>query len=196
MKEFLGFNKDDIVTLSDIQTQTDFSEMSADFRIIETRIYREPNNFFVYTGYVINYQPPEEDPIKMLILIRQVGDASDVMVYFLDNDGAASDFESLFTEDKQDLVNRFDVTMHLKDKESDVTWDKKNDQSTFGVITGSSETGPDQKTLAEYITNDDTEGNSHAFVEWTGSVEKGWIEIWYGCEARKEDIEFFHTKNS
>jgi len=193
MKEFLGFSKGDIITLSDIQTQKDFNEMTVDFKIIETRIYREPKNFFVYTGYIFNYQSPDNDePIKMMILIRQVGDDSDVMVYFLDNEGSASDFIPLFTEDKKDLINRFEVTIHA-DKDIDVTWDKKNDESTFGVLTQSSETGSDHKTLAEYFTNDDAAGNPHAFVEWTGDIDKGWLEIWYGCEARKEDIEFFHT---
>jgi len=195
VNDFKGFNKGDIITLKDIQTQKDFGELSVDFPIIETRSYREPNNFFLYTGYVFEYLLPDsEDPIKMMLLIREVGDESDVMVYYLDGEGNATEYESLFIESGEDLENRFEVTMHLEKGDSDVTWDKKNDESTFGVITESSETGKDHKTLAEYYTEDDTDNNPHALVEWSGDTKKGWIEIWYGCEARKEDIELYHVK--
>ena len=49
----------------------------------------------------------------------------------------------------------------------------------------------DYKTLAEYFTNDDTRGNPHCFVEWTGDAETGYMEIWYGCEIENTDIEVF-----
>lgn len=36
VKEFLGFNVKDIVTLSDLQTQAEFDRMSVDFQFLLT----------------------------------------------------------------------------------------------------------------------------------------------------------------
>ncbi len=100
-----------------------------------------------------------------------------------------------FVPTTEDLVERFEVAMDFDDADSvDVTWDKKDAGSTFGVETTSTEAKRDAKTLAEYFTNDETHGNPYCFIEWTGDSENGWIEIWYGCEIKPEDLEFFRTK--
>ena len=86
--------------------------------------------------------------------------------------------------------------MTFKDRTADVIWDKKEAGTFFGVQTHSSDSGSDHKTTAEYITDDDNDGNPYAFLEWTGDHKKGYVEIWYGCEIRPEDVELFHTKEA
>lgn len=230
--DFKGFGKGDIATLSDIQTQKEFNELSSDFRVIEVRVYREPNNFFTYTGYICEYQGKgeEDEPQQIMILLREMGDDYDLLVYYKDQEGDITEYPFLITEEEveeesdkeeektveeelfddnddnedeeeeddsttEDLVERFEVTLNFDDAEpSDVTWDKKEAGSTFGVESHSTESGSDTKTLAEYFTNDETHGNPHCFIEWTGDKKKGWIELWYGCEIRPEDLEMFRTK--
>lgn len=239
MKEvtnFKGFGKGDIATLSDIQTQKEFNELSSDFRIIEIRTYREPGGFFTYTGYICEYQGKdnEDEPQQIMILLREMGDDYDLFVYYMDQEGDIAEYQDMITEkeveeessdeegeedtveimvDKEfededdtaeedeeddstteDLMERFEVTLDFGDDgTSDVTWDKKDAGSTFGVESHSTESGSDTKTLAEYFTNDETHGNPHCLIEWTGDKKKGWIEIWYGCEIRPEDLEIFRT---
>lgn len=91
-----------------------------------------------------------------------------------------------------DLVASFDATLHFEDAKLEATFDKKDLGSLFGVEYKSTEDKKgDMKTIAEYYTEDDTRGNPHAFLEWTGDEEKGWIEVWYGCEITKADIEVY-----
>jgi len=232
--DFKGFGKGDIATLSDIQTQKEYKALNADFKIIEVRTYREPNDFFNYTGYICEYKADkdsEDEPQQIMILLREMGDDYDLLVFYMDQDGDVTEYDWLIEEKEEegdesgdeeddgefddeifddddeendeeddeadeDLVERFEVTMHFDGEDEDdrdVTWDKKDAGSTFGVQTHSTESGDDEKTLAEYFTNDNPE-NPHAFIEWTGDSEKGWIEIWYGCEIRPEDIEMFPYK--
>lgn len=236
---FKGFSKGDIATLGDIQTQKEFGDLTADFRIIEVRTYREPGGFFHYTGYICEYQGKgeEDEPQQIMILLREMGEMYDLFVYYMDQDGDVTEYSFLIeekaiekedeeedseeeepvveilhgfsdesdTEEEEDeeesnttedLVERFEVTLHFDedDSDSDVTWDKKDAGSTFGVETTSTETERDTKTLAEYFTNDETHDNPYCFIEWTGDSKKGWIEIWYGCEIKPEDLEMFRTK--
>jgi hypothetical protein len=232
VSNFKNFRKGDIATLSDIQTQKEFGELTADFKIIEIRTYREPGGFFHYTGYVCEYQGKgeEDESQQIMILLREMGEMYDLFVYYMDQEGdvteypflieekavedekdsgekpvedEVSDFDDNDDEDEEededsgtteDLVERFEVTLNFDEGESDVTWDKKEAGSTFGVETTSTETESDTKTLAEYFTNDETHGNPYCFIEWTGDSKKGWIEIWYGCEIQPEDLEMFRTK--
>lgn len=194
INNFIGFEEGDIVTLSDLQTQRDFGSLSADFRIKQVRTYREPNNFFCYTAYICEYpKKDEEDEMSIILLVRQMDKDFDLMCFYLDSEGDSSEFEALFTEDGEDLENRFDSCLSLDEGEVDVTWDKKNSESTFGVEVKSGDK-TDQKTIAEYYTADEAGGNNHAFIEWTGDKENGYLEIWYGCEIRTEDVEIYHTK--
>lgn len=249
VSNFKGFGKGDIATLSDIQTQKEFGDLTADFKIIEVRTYREPGDFFLYTGYICEYQGKNEDdePQQIMILLRQMGEDYDLLVYYMDQDGDVKEYGHLITESQlededdedegdeeedtviigesvilvdegfdteedaegdpeeddgeeeeptttEDLVERFEVTLNFDDADpSDVTWDKKDAGSTFGVETTSTSAEKDEKTLAEYFTNDETHGNPHCLIEWTGDSENGWIEIWYGCEITPEDLEMFRT---
>jgi hypothetical protein len=195
VNDFLGYGTGDIITLSDIQTQKEFNKMEVDFKIIETREYKHPENVFVYTAYIATYQSsPDEEEQQIMLLIRQVGDDFDLHVYFMDNDGPSESFEDLFVEDEDDLVDRFEVDISFDDESVEVTWDRQGN-TNFGIECSSSESEEENvKTIAEYFTNDDTHGNPHCLVEWTGDKEGGYIEIWYGCEIRESDIEMFHTK--
>ena len=190
----LGFGVGDILTLSDIQTQKEFNELSMDFRIKEVRTYKEPNDIFTYTGYVLDYDPRDgEDPIPLMLIIRQMCDDFDLMLYYLDQEGSMEDFkEHILKSDEQDFKDNFEVTVTFKDKTSDITWDKKAAGTFFGIET-TSNSNSDHKTIAEYITSDDNDGNPFAFIEWTGDHKKGFVEIWYGCQIRLEDAELFHT---
>lgn len=195
--DFTGFGVDDIITLSDLQTQEEYNKTSVDFRIREVRVYKEPQGVFTYTAYLAEYKPNKDKVDQIMLLVMQVGSEFELRVYFLDNDGASDDFAPVFAEDKDDLIDRFDVTLNIGDEEYPVTWDKQG-SSAFGVETTSTESNsdePDCKTLAEYFTNDETKGNPHCFIEWTGDKEGGYIEIWYGCEIRNEDVEIYSTNS-
>jgi len=236
---FKGYRRGDVITLSDIQTQKEFGEMSVDFIIKNIRTYREPNGFLTYTAYICEYQGKDDDePNQIMIMVREVNDNYDLMFYFLEADGDVTQFPMLFTKEvveedndvnetdtnetltddafsydedydgdddnneteededdgfTEDLVDRFEVEIDYCEEKSDVTWDKKSSGSTFGIEYNSTEDGKDIKTIAEYFTNDETHGNPHAFLEWTGDSEAGYVEIWYGCEIRPEDVEMFHS---
>lgn len=193
--DFTGFGVGDIITLSDLQTQNEFDELSVDFVVKETRVYTEPNGLFTYHAYLVD-SPCEDEEQTLMLLVRESGDAFDILVFYRDQDGDACGYEGLFEDDGQDLLERFEVDLHLpEDKESHVVWDKKQAGSTFGtetdVVDGDGNPSHDIKTLAEYFTDDDTGGNPHCFIEWTGEADAGWIEVWYGAEIRPEDIEIF-----
>ncbi len=224
---FKGFGKGDIITLSDIQTQKEFEELTADFKVTEVRTYREPGDFFHYTGYICVYQGKSDDdePQQVMVLLREMKEMYDLFVYYMDQDGDIKEYDWLIEEkaveeDKEDgeesdedtvvvieeteeeeedsgttedLVERFEVTQHFDEGDIEVTWDKTEAGSTFGVETTSTEAERDTKTFAEYFTND-VQDNPYCFIEWTGDSKNGWIEIWYGCEIKPEDLEMFRTK--
>lgn len=195
--DFIGFGVGDIITLSDIQTQEEYNKTSVDFRIKEVRVYQKPMDAFTYTGYLAEYKPDKDEEHQIMLFVMQVGEDFELRVYFLDNDGPSEDFGPILSEDVEDLIDRFDVTLHIDDKDYPVTWDRQG-SSAFGVevtSTESDEEEPDCKTLAEYFTNDETKGNPHCFIEWTGEKEGGYIEIWYGCEVRDEDVEIYSTNS-
>ena len=197
ISEFLGYTVGDIITLSDFQTQKEYGKMSVDFTIIETRKYSHPEDVYTYTGYIASYQAtPDDEEQRIMLLIRKVGTKFDLQVYYLDNDGPSENFGDIFVEEEDDLEERFNSDLFFDDLEKplEVTWDRQG-PTNFGIEVISSESEePDCKTIAEYFTNDDTRGNPNCFIEWTGDKIHGYIEIWYGCDIRIEDLEIFHTK--
>ena len=72
VEDFLNFNVDDIITLSDIQTQIAYNMPSVDFKITEVRVYKEPQDAFIYTAYIAIYKPKKgsEKEIMLLILLK------------------------------------------------------------------------------------------------------------------------------
>lgn len=198
ISEFLGYGVGDIITLSDLQTQKEFKKMSVDFTIIETREYAHPEGVFTYTGYIASYQATSDDEEQqIMLLIRKIGTSYDLQVYYMDNDGPSENFEGMFVEGIDDLEERFESKLFFDDLEEplEVTWDRQG-PTNFGIEVTSSESEveePDCKTIAEYFTSDDIRGNPNCFIEWTGDKVGGYIEVWYGCDIRVEDLEMFHV---
>ena len=181
----------DIVTLSDIQTQKQYKETSVDFKIIEKRVYQEPNDLFTFISYLVE----DPDELKLMLMIRQVEDEEDLRLYYLDQEEIAAEYvEAIITENGEDLEETFEANIILDDdSEKEVTWYKQ--RIIFGIETEirSSDHTNDIKTIADYYTKDHEE-NPHCFVEWTGD-EEGWIEVWYGCDIRIDDVEFFNVES-
>ncbi|MDD5649803.1 MAG: hypothetical protein PHF86_05185 [Candidatus Nanoarchaeia archaeon] len=193
IKEYLGFGKNDIVTLSDLQTQTEFNMLSVDFIITEVRTYKEPSSYFTYTCYFASYKPSVGDEQTIMLMVRQIGANFDLRVFYMDSSGPSEDFVPLFDALKDDLIDRFNATLHFGEDDVEVTWDRQGD-SKFGIETKSTQSGEsDPKTIAEYFTADDSRGNPHCFIEWTGNKLGGFIEVWYGCEVRVDDVELLHN---
>lgn len=200
----LGIN--DIITLKDLQTQKEYNALSADFRIREIRNYNDPNGRFNYIGLICDYENKTDgDEQSIMVMVRNFPTLHnwDLFVYYLDNDGDVNDMIDFVTEDGEDLVSTFEVDLHFDDATLPVKWDKKQTGTTFGVesFTFASDddieygVDPDCKTTAEYFTDDETRGNPHCFVEWTGDDRTGWVEIWYGCEITEHDIEVYNLNN-
>lgn len=195
VNDFIGYQEGDVITLSDIQTQQEYGESEVDFIITSTRVYQEPEKAFVYTGYIASYKQNTPDEKQIMLLIRQIEDNFDLRVFFLDSDGPSEDFEPLFNDlEEEDLLERIEATLFFDDGDLSVTWDRQG-QTNFGIeaIYSDSEE-PMLKSIAEYFTNDETHGNPHCFIEWTGDREGGYVEVWYGCDIREDDVEIFQRK--
>lgn len=199
IEELLGYGIGDIITLSDIQTQKEFKLMAVDFKIVETREYRHPEAMYTYTGYIASYQAtPEDEEQQIMLLVRLIGDDFDLRVYYMDNDGQSESFETLFVDDDDDLEERFNSALNFDDLDDPlpVTWDRQG-PTNFGIECDTSESSETNiKTIGEYYTNDDTRGNPHCLIEWSGDKVGGYIEIWYGCEITVNDIEMYHTNTN
>jgi len=194
IQSLLNHNVGDIMTLSDLQTQAEFDELSVDFKIDETRIYKEPSDMFTYYAYVAS-APKDTNDRKYMLLIRTVDDEADLMLFYLDQDGDVTDFaEHVLSEDQANFIKEF--TVELDDK--DVTWVRKK-PTTFGVETVISEDDEgidNQCTIAEYGASEDTKdstNNKHAFLEWCGDEENGFIEMWYGCEIQLHEVKIYEV---
>jgi len=185
IKDLLNHKKGDILSLSSLMVMEDHSKEEVDIIITEVRTYHEPNDAFNYTAYI--GETEEEDPTKYMLLVRQIDDEYDLMLYYLDTDGDISESrEILITEDGEDFVDRFELGItDAQDKQHDVTWDKQH--SFFGV---EHDNGNDSgiKTLGLFFTNDECGGTPHAFIEWTGNTEAGYIELWIGCEIKTHEV--------
>jgi hypothetical protein len=193
---FLGHNVGDVVTLTDLQTQAEFNQSSVDFKIVETREYK--NDAFHITCYLIS--GPNE--VQYMVMVKKVGEAYDVFVYYLDTDGGLHEdldgktpcpFYALLSPDLKDLTARIEVTVNFKDgTSSDVNWDKQN--TTFPVNYTDSQGLFGLAKIADYATNSDNHGNNRCFVVWIGDHRTGMIEMWYGCLIKEFEIEIYSVK--
>jgi len=190
IQELLGHKVGDIMTLSDLQTQAEFDDTSVDFKIDETRLYTVCG-MFTYHAYIAS-APTDTNDRKYMLLIRTVDDDADLMLFYLDQEGDIVDFaEHILTEDKEDFLKEFTVELDGED----ITWVRKK-PTTFGVKTTTSAEGDDQRTLAEYGVSDDTQdatNNKHAFLEWCGDEENGFVEMWYGCEIQPHEVQIYEV---
>ena len=207
INDFSQMSVGDIITLSDLQTQKEYDALSADFKVKEVRFYDEPNGLFNHIAVICNYENKDKgaegQDQSIMVLARNFKTVNefDIFVYYLDMEGEISGAaEHILNEDGQDLKNRIEVTVYFDDGEVDVTWDKKSLGTVFGVETSIFQTEhreeviQDNKTIVEYVTNDDMHGNQNAFIEWTGDSVDGWFELWYGCQITPNDVELYDIK--
>lgn len=178
----------DIVSLSDFQTCAEFKSTSVDFRIRGIRSYEDPENRFSLTAYEL--EGPNEDTPFMLV-VKQVDDLHDVFVYYLDISGeldgdSNNPYYALLTEDRQNLLDRIEVTVHYDDGEQDITWDIQD--QTHGVRFSDSDENEGSCTLAEYFTEDDNRNNNFCLVDWKGDEDDGEIDMWYGCNIKDTEV--------
>lgn len=192
LEDFIDLKKGDIVSLSTTQLISDFNELSVDFEIKDVRTYLEPNGALNYTGYLIH---SHLDPDLMyMLMVRKVGNDFDMILYYLDTEGDVTEAgQVVLTEDGQNFLDRFE--MSLTDTEGnpqEVTWDQKGSGTFFGVEYSDSEDNG-QKTISEFFTNDECGNNPHAFLEWSGDAEQGWVEMWMGHVVNPSEVKIYNT---
>ena len=186
IKDLIGHNVNDIMTLSDLQTIAQYDAVDGvDFTIEEVRIYHEPSDLFTYTGYIGT--TPDDDH-KYMLLIRQVDDVADLLLFYLDQEGDASDYyDAVIKEEGDDFEQNFEIEID----DEDVKWIKKS--ATFGVeIEVNGEEGQ-PLTLGEFGTNSEI-NNPIAFLEWSGTDDDEYLEIWYGCSVKENEVEILSIK--
>jgi len=198
----------DIVTLSDLQTQIEFNSLKVDFVIDAVRHYNEPSGVFKFTGYVVHADGKPDEPPYM-ILIKEVGNAHDVFVYYLDSNHefyVAKDGQPpcevmnfVLNDTRDNFRSRIECDVAYKEGSTHVVWDLQG--TTFGVKYKESEgvyTGDFSDsivTLGEFFTNSDNKGNSYCLMDWSGDIDPGFLEIWYGCVIKNHEIEIFSVRN-
>jgi len=148
IKNLLNYNVNDIITLSDLQTQKEFGKLDVDFSIKEVRKYVHPEGIFDYTGYIANYQVDEKtEEQKILLLIRRIENDYDIRVYYLDNDGPSENFIPVFSEEYDATVTTdsgsYSVPVEVEDGEvTQVHWPNGGDMTVSGAeISGGEATG-------------------------------------------------------
>jgi hypothetical protein len=192
LRDFLGFNVNDLVTLSDLQTQTEYNMMTVDFAIKEVRSYVEPNGVFAYYGYMI--EAPNANRDHYLVLIKNIKDLFEIYIFFKDS-GASGPLDSqspllaLFNEN--DFVGRFEAQITDSSGPHLVGWDRQI--ASFGIQFESTAESSGICSLGEYYTADQNGGNNYCLLDWKGNTTKGYVETWYGCQIQKTEIEM-HRK--
>ena len=189
--DFLGYRVGDILTLSDLQTQEEFGKLEVDYTIREIRTYKEPNGVFTYIGYSIVTSNNQ----TLLVLIKTMGEAFEVYIFFQDTAApvsAGSPLLCLLTEDQKDLVLRMEADIPNEGSEGThhVTWDRQT--VTHGVEYGDTGDIEGICSLGEYFTNDENGGNNFCLIDWKGDAAKGFIEVWYGCMIKNHEIKIVH----
>jgi len=185
IKELLGHEKGDIITISDLQTIATYEKTEGlDLEIKKVRKYSEAD-LFTYTGYVAS----DESGQKFMLMIRQVDDEFDLILFYLDQEGDAEDYyDAVINENGDDFEETFEVEIEGED----VEWIRKS-SSIFGVEIEINGTKGKPLTIAEYGTNNDT-NNPFAFLEWSSTDEDEWLEIWYGCQIKEHEISILSVK--
>lgn len=192
--DFTGFKTGGIVSLSTAQIIEDFNAISVDFEIKDVRTYYEPNGSLNYTGYLLHSHLDAD--LMYMLMVRRVGNDFDMILYYLDIEGDVSEAaEIVLNESGDNFLERFNVALIDADgNPQEVTWDQKGAGTFFGVEYSDSESEKDAtKTISEYFTNDECGGNPHAFLEWSGDAEHGWIEMWMGHEVNPSDVKLYNT---
>jgi len=191
VNELLDSEVGELITLSSIQMLEDYKEMEVDFIIEDIRRYKEPNDSFSYMGYVLQCSRNEE--LKYMLLIRQVGDVSDQILFYLQFEGTVREARSIvITEDGEDLKSRFSTSlMDAAENELEIVWDRIGNGSFHGVSVRTV-TESFEKTIAGYFTDDVCGDNPHGMLEWAGDLEDGWCEFWTGHEISFQEVKVYN----
>ena len=185
--ELMSFKVGSIVTLSDLQTQAEFNKPKMDFKVKEVRNYDESNGIFNLVCYVLD--GPNDTPY--LLMVKKVGEAHDLLVYYLDTQGDAQDMGPVLSPDLKELAEKIQVTVSFKDGSVDVDWDRQNRSVKVDYKDSTGLTGT--AVIADYATNADTRGNNRCWVSWIGDAKNGFIEMWYGALIKEYEVELFHV---
>lgn len=189
----------DIVSLSDLQTQMEYNQLSVDFIIREVRTYIEPNGVFTYYGYTV--EAPNEAHDQYLLLVKTMKEAFEIYVFFKDTGASGALYSgdvgggpcpllAFFDDAGKDFIGRFEAQVTDKTGTHAVTWDKQT--SSYGIAFNSTTDGEGMCSLGEYYTADENSGNNYCLLDWKGDTAKGFIETWYGCPLQKSELELHH----
>jgi hypothetical protein len=193
LKDFVGYQVGDLATLSDLQTQAEYSKMTVDFAIKEVRSYKESNGVFAYYGYMI--EAPNATRDHYLVLIKTMKEMFEIYIFFKDNGlsgpvAEGSPLLGLFDLTKKDFVEQFQVDVNDSSGTHPVRWDKQT--ASYGVDFQSTVDPSGICSLGEYYTGNDNGGNSYCLLDWKGDLAKGFLETWYGCRIQNTEIAMFH----
>ena len=189
MTDLLNHKKGDIVVLSSLGIMQDHNVLELECEIIETRKYHEPSNRFTYTAYVC--KSIKSETIYM-VMIRQVGSDSDIMLYYNDHGMDIKEVaEFILAPDGNDLVPTYNMTVtDVQGTPHEIVWEKKSAGTFFGIHFKDDEI-EGMKTICEYNTKSECGGNPHTFVDWSGDKATGWIEFWVGCQITPIEIKIY-----
>lgn len=199
VQELASYRVGDLITLSDLQTQIEASDLAKEFPITQVRKYRHPEGIFEHTGYLID--GPED--VTYMVLVKTVGQNHEIYVYYIDTEGRLYEAEEgdeecplwgLFDENQDELLERIEACVQFGDGEEDyrdVSWDK---QDVFnGVVIDDGET-EGVCCLGEYYTGDENDGNNYCLLDVRGNTDDGYIEVWYGTPIKDHEIDFLRIE--
>ena len=181
-------NVGDVVTLSSTGVMQDHNVLELDCEIIEKRNYKEAGGRFNYTAYIC--KPIKSETVYML-LVRQVGSDSDIMLYYNDHGMDVREVaEFILNPDGQDLVPQYSMTVtDTAGNPHEILWEKKSAGTFFGAEFRDSDGVKGIRTVCEYGTKSECGGNPHTFIDWAGDNATGWIEFWVGCQITSFEVK-------
>lgn len=193
IEKLTSFGKGDIIVLSDTQSILDANDLTQELTIQDVRTYISPSDIFEYTGYIA--EGPND--ITFMVMVKVAGNKHEIFVYYLEAEGKLYEAKNnqeecpllaLFDEELDDLRERIEVAVTTSsDSCLEVNWDKQE------VINGVLLVEDGDKgvcTLGEYYTADENEGNSYALIDLRGEPNDGYVEVWYGCPIKDQEIDF------
>lgn len=189
MTPLLNYKTGDVIVLSSLGIMEDHNVIELECPIIETRKYRDPNGLFKYTAYVCK---PTTTDVTYMVMIREVGDAHDIMLYYCDKGMDIREAGPyVLVADGQDLLPTYTITVtDMNGNPHDIVWEKKSSGTFFGVKY-SDDGVSGQKTICEYFTNSECGNNPHTFVDWSGDATSGWIEFWIGNNISEFEVKIY-----
>ena len=182
----------DTIALSSLGIMQDHNTVELECEIFEVRHYKEPLGVFKYTAYLCKAIGSD---ITYMVMIREAGNASDIILYYADSSCDARDVVgALINPNGEDLLDQFNTNVKDdKGGEHEIIWKKAGMGSFFGIeYHDGSLNGI--RTVCEFSTQSECGGNPRAFVDWAGDERTGWIEFWVGTEIKQLEVKFIQAK--